>query len=247
MTLEELKAALDAAKAKSLAAPDDKVLQVAAAEAEKAYNDAKAADDQDPPSDELDEKKLDDKTQAYIKKLRDEAAGHRVKAKDLASKLKTSDEQKKAILKAAGIEDDSEAPEEKLKTLSAQNQQLAFRSAILESAVQHGIAGDDIEYYEFLVTKATSELKDGDELTDEALGDIVKKVKKAGKGAANSGLGGGKGGSGGTPPPNDSSQGQVTLDQFVRMSISEKSALYEKNKDLYTSLYNEAKAKKKLV
>jgi hypothetical protein len=247
MTLEELKAAWDAAKAAFEAKPDDKALEAKAAEAEKAYNDAKAAEDaksKEAPKEGEDDPKWDENTKAYIKKLRDENASHRTKGKDLASKLKEANERTKAILKAAGIEDESEKPEEKLKTLTAQSETLALRNAVLESAVQHGISGEDVEFFEFLITKALSQLEEGEELSDEILTKIVTQVKKQGGKGASSSVGG-KGGSGGQPPPGDS--GKISLDDFCRMGMMAKTELYNKDPKLYQALMDEAKAKRKLV
>jgi hypothetical protein len=176
--------------------------------------------------------------------LRKENAGHRTKAKDLASKLKVSEDQKKAILKAAGIEDESEDPDVTISKLSVESQQLAFRSAILESAVEHGIGKDDLEFFEFLVAKGVGELGEGEELSDEAMTTIVTKVKKGSSKNANTSVGQGKGGK--APDPKEST-GEVTLARFITMSIAEKSLLYEKNRDLYTALITQAKAQKKLV
>lgn len=197
----------------------------------------------DGKGDESDESKWDEKTKAYVRKLRDENAKHRTKGKDLKSKLEQSEAQKKAILKAAGIEVENEDPAEKLKETQATTQTLAFRNAILESAVQNGIAGDQVEYYEFLVTKAVNGLEDGDELSDEALTEIVAKVR-GGKGKANTGLG--KEGKGGKAPGGQQT-GEVTLDKFCRMSMMEKSKLYNDNEALYLELMKEAKSKKRLV
>lgn len=256
MTLEELKAAWDAALTNLKADPKNADLKTAAQAAEKAYNDAKAAEDAkgegDDEEDEgegndADESKWDPKTKSYIQKLRNEAGKHRTKNKELVSAVKSEKERVKAILKAAGIEDESEAPEEKVKTLTTESQTLAFRNAVLESAVQHGIPGDDLEYYEFLVTKATSELEDGEELSDEALEAIVAKVKKTGgKGSANTSVGGKKGKDGKeAPKPGESNE--VSLDEFCRMSITEKSKLWEKHPDTYQQLMTQARAKKRLV
>lgn len=245
MTLEELKAAWEAAKAKAEADSENAELK-AAAEAAKAAYDAKAAeagadDDSDP-----DESKLDAKTQKYIEKLRKEAAKHRVDAKDVKSKLKAEEEKRKAILKAAGIEtEDDVDPAEKLKMATAETQNLAFRNAILESALQHGISGDDLEYYEFLVAKEASALQDDEELSEEKMTEIVGKVKKAKGGSANTSVGNGKGKGGKTPSPDSSDE--MTLDKFTKLNMSEKGLLFEKNPELYKTLVGEARSKNRLI
>jgi hypothetical protein len=199
MTLEELKAAWDAAKAKFTAEPKNQELKAAAEAAEQAYNEAKAKADaeesEEDESSEEDDSKWDDSTKAYIKKLRDENAKHRTKNKELNSSVKSERERVKAILKAAGIEDESEKPEEKIKNLSAATDQLAFRNAVLETALKSGITGDEMEYFEFLVTKAVGELEEDEELPEEVMTALVAKVKKtSGKGSANTSVNG-KGGS----------------------------------------------------
>ena len=247
MTLEELKAALAEAKAKFEADQKNQALKQALDDAQKAYDDAvaeaEADKSKDDPSD--DESKWDDKTKAYIKKLRDENATHRNKSKDLASKLKLSEQQKKDVLKAIGIEDESEKPEEKINKLTATTQQLEFDRAILESALEHGIGKDDLKYYKYLMSDAVSQLKEGEELSDEQLAEILAEAKKGrSKGAANTTVGKGKSGKE-EPPPGNSKE--VTLDQFCKMSITEKSNLYLKNPDKYAELRDEAKSKKRLV
>lgn len=240
MTLEELKAAWDAAVEKLKAAPEDEALKTAVANAEKAYKDAEAAS-QDDSEDDSDESAWDDKTKAYVAKLRKENATHRNKNKELKSSVQNLTEKQKAILKAAGIESEDEKPEEKVKSLTATSQTLAFRNAILETAVKKGIASDDLEFFEFLIAKATSELEENEELSEDALDEIVKKVGAKGKGSANTSVGAGK------EQQKPGASGAITIDQFCAMSISEKSALYVKQPDLYASLLKEAKAKKRLV
>lgn len=261
MDLASLKKLMDDALAASQANASDKDLQKAHAEAKKAYDDAvvakAAADkkaagqaDDDDGDQEVDEEKLDPKLKAYLAKLRKENAGHRTKNKELTSKLTVSESQKKKILEAAGIEVDTETPEEKIKVLSGETQQLAFRTAILESAVEHGIGKDNLEFYEFLVAKEVEKLKEGEELSDEQMEAIIAKVKKAagGKGGANTSVGTGADGKGGKNPPNpDKNKDGVTLEQFCRMSMMEKSKLYETNLDLYTELTAQARAQRKLV
>lgn len=243
MDLESLKKAMEDAKALADAKPDDAELKAKFAEAKKAYDEAVEEEN----SSAFDESKADAKTQAYLAKLRKENANHRNKNKDLLTKLSTSEEQKKAILKAAGIETDEQSPEDKLKSLQAESQTLAFRAGILEAAVAQGIGKDDVEYFEFLVAKEAASLQEGEELDDEKMKVIAAKAKRgAGKGAANTSVeGDGKGGSGNPPPPDKG--GSITLEKFISMSMVEKSKLYEVNPTLYSELIAQARAKKKLV
>jgi hypothetical protein len=246
MTLEELLKALEEAKVKAEAAPDDEALKTALSEAQAAYDAEKAKVDGggNPDPDKLDESKMDKATKEYIAKLRAENAKHRTKGKDLASRLMASEEQKKEILKAAGIQVEEDKPEEKLKVLQAETQTKDFRLAVLESAIAHGIPKDRVKYYQFLITEATESLEEGEELSDDELAKIVAEVKKA-PAKANSSVGSEDGKGGGTPPPG-SSDG-MTLEKFCSMSITEKSKMYEKTPALYEEFLKLAKAKKKLV
>lgn len=255
MTLEELLQAMKDAEAAAQAAPTDKALAKAAAEAKQAYETAKAKADSEEEEEEEEEDDSQDELsklspeelRKLAKKLRKENAGHRVKSKDLKSKLSISETQKKAILKAAGVEVEDENPEEQVKALNGENATLAFRLAIRDAALEHGIGKDELEFFEFLVSKATSELEDGDELSEEQMTEIATKAK-AKKGSANTTTNNGKGkGKGNQPPPAGGDDKVVTLDKFLRMSMMEKAKLYDTNRDMYTQLVNEAKRQKKLV
>lgn len=253
MTLEEIKALWDAAEADAQAKPGDKSLQAVAAKAKKDYEDAKAAAevDEDPnlteDPEEIQEDKLDDKTKAYLAKLRKEAASHRVKNKELASKLSLSDKQKKDILKAAGLLDE-EKPEEKLQKAVATTNQLAFRSAILESAIDKEIPKEKIKYYQFLIQEATETLDEGQELSDEKLEEIVKECRGAagGKKATSTVVKVDKDGKK-IPDPNPGDSGQLTLNKFCSLSMVEKSKLYIKSPDVYEQFAKQAKAEGKLI
>lgn len=192
-------------------------------------------------SGEVDLSKLDPKVQKIIKDLRTENAGTRSKKKELETKYGGL---KKALVDAGIIEDDSEAPEDKIKTLSATASALELNNAILSAAVEHGIAKDDLEFFQFLVTKKMNDLQEDEELTEEGLAEIAAKARKqGGSGAKSTSVGGsadeGKGGA--APAPGGTSD--VTLDQFVRMSIVEKSTLYTKQPDVYNRLFADAKQK----
>lgn len=211
----------------------------------KKPDDKKGDDGKKEESGELDLSKLDPKAQKLIKDLRTESASHRSQNKNLNSQLGTL---KKALVDAGVIEDDSEKPEEKIKSLSEKSSALEFRSAILESALEHGVSKDGLEYFEFLVSKRASALEEGQELTDEILGELASQViKQAGgksSGAKSTSVGNGDKGAN-PPPPGDA--GGVTLDQFVKMNITEKSQMYIKTPELYNQLHKEAKEKKLLI
>lgn len=248
MTLEQLKALLDAAAAELAKNPSDEALKTKHAEAKQAYDTALAADKNagdkgDKGGDGgFDISKLDPVAQKVIKDLRSENATARTKNRELGeshSKLK------KALVEAGIIEDDSQEPEEKIKTLSAATDQLSVRNAILEAAVEHGIGRDGLDYFTFLVEKRASQLEDGEELSEADVEALAKEARgKTGGSTGTTSVGaGGKNGS--APPPGES--GAVTLESFLKMSITEKSALYNKDKPSYDRLFAEAKATKRLA
>ncbi len=237
MNLDDLLQAMNLAVAEAAKDTENTDLATKAASATKAYNDAKAASEADP--DKLDESKFDEKTKAYLAKLRKENATHRTANKDLKSKYQSEVDRSKAILKAAGIEVETDKPEEQIKNLTAQSQQQALRNAVLETAISHGVPGDKLKYFEFLITSAVQELDEGDELSDEALEAIVIEVKKGVSKSANSTVGDGK-----KPNPN-SSPTETTFEQFLAMGPVARSTFYLKNQDKYVAFVSEAKAKKK--
>jgi len=244
MTLEQLKAALDAALAALAADKENADLQGKAEAAQAAY-DAKKAEEDGGSDDDLDESKFDEKTKAYLAKLRKENASHRTKGKELASKLTAEQKRTKDILKAAGIETEEDKPEEKIKALSEQTSNLVFRNAILTSALEQGIPKSGIKYYQYLITEASGELEENEELSDEKLKEIVAEVKKSFSGkTATSTVTGKDGKIIETPNPE---AGGVTFEKFCAMGIIEKSKLYEKNPGQYEEFMKLAKSKKKAV
>jgi hypothetical protein len=248
MTLEELKAIWDKAIADAAAKPEDKELAAAVVAAEKVFTDAKAAADADPdPVDpELDDSKLDPKTKAYLAKLRKENASHRNKNKDLVSKVQTVEQRNKAILKAAGLLDE-EKPEEKLANAAATNNQQAFEILILKSSRAHKIPDENLEFYEYLMAKAFNALEEGDELSEEDLAAIVTKCKGgAGKSATSTVLRFDKDGKP-IKEAGPGESGQMTLDKFCEMSITEKSKLYLESPEVYETFFKAAKAKGRAV
>lgn len=249
MNLAQLLEAMNAAKTASEAKPEDEALKKAYEDAKAAYEAKKAEEEgDDEDEDSLDESSLDEKTKKYIAKLRKESGNHRVKSKELKSKLAASEEQKKAILKAAGIELEDEQPEQKIQSLSAQNEQLLFEKALSDSAITHGIPAEGFKYFKYLMHEALGELEEGEELSDEKIEEIVKEAKAFnGKKPANSSVGAGGGKGGNPPPPKKEGDNVVTLEKFLAMGTLAKSDLYLKNRAKYEELYAEAKAKKKLV
>lgn len=199
-------------------------------------------DDPNPPGEEDDQEDFDslpDWAKKQIKGLRSEAAKNRTKNKDLESrfgKLETG------LKTALGIEDEEEDPAEVAASLTNQNSDLQLRNVILSLALENGITGDKLDYFEFLIGKGITSLgEDEEELSEDAIKAIVQKVKGQGQGPADSSVddeddqlpGDGNGGNTGT-----------SLEQFLAMSILERSNLYTKDANTYNSLMKQAKAKK---
>lgn len=243
MNLVELKATLDAAATKLAASPDDAALKDAHAVAKTAYDDAVAASGKTGDDDEdgaLDDSGLDEKTKKYIEKLRRENAKHRTKANVNSDRLSRLEEGLKKVL---GGEDEA-APEQQLEALASQNEGMAFKMAVLEAAIECGVSKEDREYFEFLLGKRLGEMEEGQELADEEIAEIAKLAKRfdagSGKSAGRSSVDDSRSGKMGN------GTGAVTVEQFVAMTITEKSDLYTKNKALYDSLFAEAKNKRRI-
>lgn len=245
MNLVELKNALDAAAAKLAESPDDAALKAAHDSAKTAYQTAKEADSSgkggDDEDGDLDDSKLDERTKKYVEKLRRENAKHRTKASGNGTRLAKLEESLKKIL---GGEDD-EPVEKKLESATAKTEALQFETAVLEAAIEHGVSKEDKKYFKFLVSERLSEMEEGAELPDEELADLAKAAKRAnagaGKSAGRSSVDDQKGG--GKDPGRNRN---VTVDQFVAMTVLEKSELYTSNKALYETLFAEAKAKRRI-
>jgi len=188
--------------------------------------------------DTLDESALDPKTKAYITKLRKENAGHRTRANTTKNEF---DAFKQKVSKAVGNEDDEVPAEKRVEELSSQAQSLAMENAILSMAVENNVPKDGLKYFKFLVAQAAEELAEGEELSEEAMVEILADVRgKFAPASTTTSVTTKKAG-------NPDGSTEVTLDKFCKMSIGEKSALYTKNPELYTSLMEQAKETKRLV
>lgn len=190
-------------------------------------------------SDEFDFESLDPKTKAHIKKLRKEAADSRTETNKLKARFESFETNLKKLV---GGEDDQEPPEKKLESLTAQSESLALENAILGEAVKHGIGADSLDYFRFCMGNAMAKLEEGEELSEEKFAEVVKEVKSKSKGGTSAGPT-----SPSSPPPSPGNPGSVTLDQFLKMTMFEKSTLYNKNPDLYQRLTDEAKSKGQLI
>jgi len=114
-----------------------------------------------------------------------------------------------------------------------------MENAILSIAVQNNIGADSLEYFQFLVSKRANELQEGEELTDEDLKPILDEVKSKQKSTqASTSV------SPDQTKTNPNAGSDVTLEQFAKMGMLDKSALFRKNPQLYESLMAQARTKK---
>lgn len=189
-------------------------------------------------------------TKAAIEALRKENAASRKAKKDLESKFNGVNERfsklEKGLKGLFGEGDDDIPPEERVSKLSQANQELEGRTALLELAYENDIPKDSVKYFSFLVSEAVDGLKEGEELSEDALAEIVKDVRA--KAASPRTSVGGKGdGTGNPPPAKDPSSGDdMTVEQFVKLNMGEKTKLFRDNKDLYTRLMVQAKEQRKI-
>lgn len=182
---------------------------------------------------------LDPRTQNYIKKLRRENADARKDFNALKGQFDGFQEKLKSF--AGGNGDDEQlTPEQQVDFLQGHVESIAVQNAILTQALHHGIGVDGLEYFQFKVTKACEELEEGEELSDEALAEIVADVR--GKtGASKSGATSPAGHAGGNPPPKPADDG-ITVEKFAA-SLTLQSQIYNKDPERYARLRDEAKAK----
>lgn len=196
---------------------------------------------------EVDESKWDDKTKAYITKIRKEAATRRTENKTLEEKVTALGEQFGAVKKALGIEKD-ETPEQKIEVLQNSLYASQHESQLYKIALEKGIVHDDVEYFSYLVSKAASSLKENEEMSAETLDGIVADVKKrSAKPGATSTSVSTAGAASGEGAPGANNPTDITVEQFAKMNTSQKSEIYVKNRALYDNLMQQAKAKRVLI
>jgi len=190
----------------------------------------------------------DEKTKSYISNLRKENAKYRTKSKNLEDQIGSLNERftgmQEAMKKAFNLEDGSQlTPEQQVEVLGGQLEQAGLQNQIMLSAIENGVGKDSFDYYQFLLSKRIDSLEEGEELGDDDLQEIAQEArsKTAPNPAGNSTSVGGGDNGGRKPKPGDSDG--ITADQFARMSITEKSQVYQKTPELYSQLMIEAKNK----
>lgn len=204
------------------------------------------------PSPGGDDLGFSDKQKAYVDGLRSESAKYRTKAKDLESQVgnlnKRFDDLQGGLKKLFGDESSDLTPEQQVQQLTSRNEELELQSAISEAAISLGVTGDDFEYFSFLLQREAGALEEGQELSEEVIQEVAQKAKgRSGTANSTSVDGAGNNGQGGDNPPPSNGAGEVSLDDFCDMTLSEKSELYQKNKALYDSLHKQAVKEGRLV
>jgi len=178
-----------------------------------------------------------EQTRSVIDSLRKESAKHRTSNKELSSKLEEMggrfSKLEQGLKGLFGEADPQATPEEQIQNLANKNQALETKTALLEIAFEHEVPKSEMKYFEFLISDEMSNLKDGEEISAEKLSEIANEVKAKSAPTSTS-----VGTRTNTPktPKGDTGNNGVTADQFAKMSISEKSALYAKDKETYTRL-----------
>ena len=184
------------------------------------------------------------KALAEIKKLRAENAKHRTKNKSLeeeVGKVRSTMTKLKSALGVEG-EGDEEEPEKQIAALKQHNEQLQIQNAMSELCREHEIPRKGEKYFNFLIAQEFESLEEGAEIPEERILEIAKEAKQmfagGGQGGGGTGVGAGK-----KPAPGENAD-SISAAQFAKMNPGEKSALYTKNPNLYSKLFNEAKEKR---
>lgn len=186
------------------------------------------------------------KANEEIKRLRGENANRRTTNKELDAQLKAFSDTLGKVTKHLGIDEKAD-PVEVAKKLSETNQGLELEVSLLQLARTHNIPADQDDYFRFLLSKEFEKLKDDEELSDEQIEAVVAKVNSvkapAGSGGENkTGLGDKSGdGKKKDPPPAGGGKNEVTLEQFKKFNVVQKSELYNSNKELYLKLQAESR------
>jgi type I site-specific restriction-modification system R (restriction) subunit len=212
-------------------------------EAAKKAAAAAAGDGADDSVQEPDESLIPDALKPYVQKLRKEAGKYRTKAKNLEGEIAGNRETLTKYQKAMAIiggQDEGEKvdPEAQIQSLQDSYQGLEMEHAILQSAYSNGIPQEQVKYYRFLLSEKLQAMEDGEELSEDDMAEITAEVKKAGgvKAQGSTGVS-----ANGNAPAPQSGKGSVTVEQFKRMSTTEKSSLYAKDSAMYQRLADEAR------
>lgn len=213
----------------------------------------KDVDNPDGQDAEKDNPKWDDETKKYIQNLRKENAKYRNNAKtgndDAATLRKELGNIKSNLAKALGLDDDSKmTPEEQIGSLKDAVAQRDFALAVRELALDNGISNREaVEFLEYRIKKKTESIGDEDEISEEDMAEIIDGVKKTFSSNDKSDTNSSTSVNSKTNSTPSSGDGNApTLDEFVKMTVTEKGILYGKNPTVYTRLMSEARDKKRI-
>ncbi len=196
---------------------------------------------------DLDNSKWDDKTKKYIEDLRKENARYRTDAKTSKTQFDGLNDRfgklEGGLKQALGLEDEEITLEDQVSGLTNVNQNLEFKLAVRDIADEVGISGKDAcGYFEYLVEQESGKLKDGEEISEERMDELISSVLKIhgnDKSSSTSIKGEGEGGR--NPKPDGKTD--VTLEEFSSMGTLQKGELFGKNPTLYNSLMKQARDK----
>jgi len=175
--------------------------------------------------------KLDPSLQKYIKGLRHEAANHRTTANQIQAQFEDLQERIKSVF---GEQKEAVDPKLAVQELQQATQDLSFKNAVLETAVNHGIPASGIPYYEFLLNQAGNSLKEGEELSDEMMESILAEVKqKSGTQMMHSSVK--------SPQAAPSTKQDMDVNAFSKLGMAERTRLYQQNPQKYSELMDKWK------
>lgn len=178
-----------------------------------------------------------ERAKAEIKKLRAENAKHRNRSKALEEKMSALDQKFSGMKKALGVEREEEDPMQTIENLKTQNEALEMEIAFSNVARSNNIPAEGEKYFRFLLNERLVDLEEGAELSEEEISEVAGQVTSTLRGKQNStGLQAAK--------PDSTGAGGLSVDQFAKMSLGEKSALYARNQNEYARLFAEANARK---
>ncbi|MCK5880844.1 MAG: hypothetical protein KAG18_03150 [Sinobacterium sp.] len=190
-------------------------------------------DEEEKAQEKSDFESLPDWAQKQIKDLRQENGDRRTKSTALEDRLGKIEGGLKSMF--GGGEGEELTPEQQLEAVVSENEALKYDMAMNDVCREHEISPDKKEYFDFLLNKACDTLEEGQELPEEALLEIVQQAKSSGA-KANSSV---EEDNGGKKP--EGSKGEKTLEEFNKMSIVEKTKLYQESPAVYKSLFAQSR------
>ena len=111
---------------------------------------------------------------------------------------------------------------------------MELNQALSDTADEFGVYGEDREYFKYLMMQELNKLGEDEEMSEEAVAEVAKKVKSRSAPTTTSV-------DDPTPAPGNE-PGGIGLEQFEAMGIMERSKLYGKDPKLYNSLMEQEKA-----